>query len=626
MFLKCVFKYQKSSGERVTHYRLVESYRINEQVKHETILHLGTLSELPELEQKKALAFRINELVRQSVTGQAGLFVNSDDHLEQLAHRYFKQIKLKRGLGSSLWKDYHLIDTQTIKNKDVKEAGSEWLCYQALEQLKVAELLSQKGWSDEKIRLALTHIISRASYPASEFKTARWIVENSSVCEITGYPKELITKDKLYGISHQLYALKEDLEKHLSKTTNELFDLDDKIILYDLTNTYFEGAMRESKMAKFGRSKEKRNDARIVVLAVVINMEGFLKYSQIFEGNLSDSNSLQKIIVALSKRTSAHDRKPTIVMDAGISSGENLELLRRMGFNYMCVARGAMSRYQVDSTTEPVTITDKRHQPISLQKVIVEGTSDNFILVESQSKALKEKGIHDGFSVKFEQAINQVKQGLSKKGGIKTPHKVWERIGRVKQKYPRVSNLYQIDSLQDAKGNITDLMCVKKSIDNKEGKYLLRTTLNDRDEKVQWAIYNVIREIEATFRVLKTDLDLRPIYHKTDEASMAHLHLGLLAYWVVNTIRHQIKQKGINHQWKEIVRIMNTQKMVTTTMIDQYEQTIVIRQCSEPTEKVLEIYQALKYKSKPFSRKKFVVPQTEIKKKETLCSQGFSGP
>ena len=133
---------------------------------------------------------------------------------------------------------------------------------------------------------------------------------------------------------------------------------------------------------------------------------------------------------------------------------------------------------------------------------------------------------------------------------------------------------------------------------------------------MQWTIYNTIREIEATFRTLKTDLDLRPVFHKTDEASMAHLHLGLLAYWVVNTIRHQLKQKSINNEWRDIVRIMNSQKIVTTTMENAYDQQIIIRQCSEPTDQVNKIYTALNYKSKPFSRKKSVVPLSEIKKKE----------
>lgn len=615
MFLKCIFKYQKSTGERVVHYRLVESYRINDQVKHETILNLGSLIELPEVEQKKALARRINDLLKQSVTGQSSLFISSCDVVEKMAKMFFNQIRQKQSISQGK-EDYHVVDLQTLENKDVKEVGGEWLCLQALEQLHVREFLVSKGWSHAMIQLVLTHVISRAVYPASELKTASWIKENSSVCELTGYPVELITKDKLYNISLKLFAIREELEKHLGKTTNELFDLDDKIIIYDLSNTYYEGVMKNSKIAKFGRSKEKRNDARLVVLAVVINAQGFLKYSRIFEGNLSDVKSLEQIVEELSKRTSSTGRKPVIVMDAGISSETNLKMLRDKGFDYMCVSRGGINKYEIDINTEPVTINDKKNQPISLQRATVEGLTDNFILVNSYAKALKEHSMSGRLTEKFEQAITDAKQSLYKKSGIKKYNRVWERIGRIKQKYQGAGNLYEIETKQDDKGNVTDITWKQKTTIPKEGKYLLRTTLNEKDEKVQWTIYNTIRKIEATFRVLKTDLDLRPIYHKTDEASMAHLHLGLLAYQVVNTIRYQLKQKEINAQWKEIIRIMNTQKMVTTTMVDKYQQTICIRQCSEPTKQLTQIYKALNYKPRPFTRKKFVVPQTEISKIE----------
>src|SRR5208283_5510858 len=156
------------------------------------------------------------------------------------------------------------------------------------------------------------------------------------------------------------------------------------------------------------------------------------------------------------------------------------------------------------------------------------------------------------------------------------------------------------------------------------GIYLLRTSLDWQDEKTLWDIYNIIREIEYTFRVLKTDLDLRPIYHKTDEASMAHLHLGILAYWLVATIRYQLKQKGFNHDWREIRRIMNKQTCVTTSLDNIRDEVISIRQCIEPSAKVKEIYDLLKYKYVPFIRKKSVVPPAGIFKNETPRPQIFT--
>ena len=623
VFLKAIYKNIKSTGEQVKHYRLVESYRFAGTVRHQTILHAGTLCELPDVEQKRALAIRINELVKESHTGIQSLFV-PEEAVELLAQKFFSQIREKERLDIASGKDYHHIDTDSLKNKNVREAGTEWLCKQALEQLNIPSFLSQSGWPQEQIQLALTHIISRATYPASELRTSQWIKQNSSVCELTGYPVEKITKDKLYEISKKLYDVKDNMEKHLSKCTNELFDLNDSIILYDLTNTYYEGSMRKSKIARFGRSKEKRNDARLVVLAVVINTEGFLKYSQVFEGNMTDSKTLDKIIAELSARTSSIERKPTVVLDAGIATKDNLGLLKKNHFKYMCVSRSGMSKYTVDTSSQPITITDKRKQPITLQKVNVEGSEDTWLRVHSKAKGVKESGMNSRFCERFEQGLTQIKESLDKKSGVKKQEKVWERIGRLKAKYPSTHKHYEVVTRVDKKGVVTNITWNQKPVENKHGYYLLRTDLDQNDEQTQWAIYNVIREIEATFRVLKTDLDLRPIYHKTDDAAMAHLHLGLLAYWVVNTIRYQLKQKGINNQWLDIVRTMNTQKIVTTTMENNYGQQIIIRQCSEPTEEVKEIYSALKYKSQPFTRKKSVVPPPEFENFETQQNQVFS--
>jgi len=212
MFLKVIFKTIKTTGEKKKHYRLCESYRYDNTVRHLTILHLGTLEELPELDQKKALAERINELVKQSYTGKQSLFPPPDQLIEILAQKFFRAIKEKQLLDLAAGKDYHRVDTDSVKNKNIKEVGSDpiaigWLCMQALEQLDIPAFLAGKDWSCEQIQLALTHIVSRATYPASELRTSQWIKENSAVCELTGYPVEQITKDKLYDISKCLYKV-----------------------------------------------------------------------------------------------------------------------------------------------------------------------------------------------------------------------------------------------------------------------------------------------------------------------------------------------------------------------------------------------------------------------------------
>lgn len=616
MFVKPYLKHNRTTGERYTVYKLVEGYRVHGQVTHRIIVSFGRLDELETDEQKKLLGKRIEQLIING--GNTLSTSDADEQIEQLARYFFEEVRRKKRYDINQGKaEWETVNMSTLKNKDAREIGAEWLCKQAVDQLGIGNFLRQSGWGEDQINLAVTHIISRAVYPASELKTVSYIKENSAISEITGFDKGKVTKDKLYGISHKLYSVKDQLEEYLSRRTNELFDLEDKIILYDLTNTYFEGRMQGSRIAKFGRSKEKRSDARLVVLAVVINREGFLKYSNIYQGNMTDCKTLEGIINALSSQTSFSARKPIVVIDAGIATDDNLSMLKNKGYDYMCVSRSSLKAYHADTTATPVQITDKRKQPIELLKVRADGDSDQYLWVKSQAKKMKEDSMNGLLSQRFEQGIQGIQEGISKKGGTKKLNKVYERIGRLKQKYPSVHTWYDITVCDDGNGTATAISCSHKTgeYDNSQsGIYFLRTSIMELDEHTFWSIYNIIREIEYTFRVLKTDLDLRPIYHKTDEASMAHLNLGMLAYWLVATIRYQLKQKGINSDWREIIRRMNTQKCVTTSVVNIKQETISVRQCTVPTKEVKAIYDILNYKYAPFTRKKSVVPPAEILK------------
>jgi len=616
MYIKTIRKYCQTEKATHTYFRLSESYRDEYGfVRQRMVISLGRLPELPDFDKKVLFLERLNELIK----GKPSLFSFKEEKVEQLAQHYYGELKQKKKIdrASDVTDDIDTVKLNTLKNKNIREVGAESLCYQALRQLKIDSYLKARGWDDEQVNLAATHIISRTVYPASELKTVSWIKENSAVCELTGYDIEKVTKDKLYEISKKLYEEKAGIENHLSRCTSELFNLQDKIILYDLTNTYFEGRMKYSQMAKFGRSKEMRKDAKLIVLAVIINAEGFLKYSDIFEGNTSDCTTLKTVITQLNQRAGYTSQKPIIVMDAGIATEENIQFLKDEKYDYLCVSRSNLKDYKADTDSRPVQIYDKKNQPIELLNVRVENDTDNYLWVKSEAKALKENSMNDQFSGRFEEGLRVIQKGIASKGGTKKTDKVWERIGRLKEKYSSTHQYYDITVSDNGKGTATSLVFQKKAgitIDDKAGIYFLRTSLNGKEEQTLWMIYNLIREIEYTFRVLKTDLDLRPVYHKTDDASMAHLHLGLLAYWLVSTIRYQLKLKGINHGWNEIVRILNTQKMVTTTVENTKGDTIQIRQCSEPTEEVRQIYNKLKYPEIPLPRKKSVWHTGEILK------------
>lgn len=619
------------------YYRLVESYRnAADRVCHRTLINAGYLDDI-NTDQLVLIQKLLTEKVEHCNDDLFASQKTDDPLINKYVDEFYSTLIAKKKIDvvskskNQAGKDIQKIDVNSIKNKDVREIGSEWMCDQALAQLQFEKFLEKQGWNDTDINLAKTHLISRAVYPASELRTSKWIKENSSVCEITGTDPDKVTKDKLYRISDKLYQVKDALENHLSVRTNELFDIEDKIVLYDLTNTYFEGRKEHSRLAQFGRSKEKRNDAKLVVLAMVINVEGFIKYSSILEGNMADSNTLEGMINKLRVKTSTSSKKALVVIDAGIATEDNLKMIVSKGYDYLCVSRTDLTKYSIDTDAKTVSVYDNKKRKIELCRVKTDKNNDYYLKVESEAKKLKEHAMNKQFQTRFEEGLQKISDSLTKKGGVKRLDKVYERIGRLKQKYPSIQKYYRIevtelvadDNKKKKKQEHTIASSIKWSvkenieINARSGVYFLRTSLEDHNEDTLWRFYNAIREIEASFRVLKTDLDLRPVYHKNDNSTMAHLHLGLFAYWVVNTIRYQLKSKGVNHGWKEIVRIMNTQKAVTTTAQNVHEQTITIRRCSEPNEKVKEIYQILNYKDRPFTRKKSVVHKTEIKKSLT---------
>lgn len=619
-----------NTGELSGYYRLMESYRDGSgEVRKRTLLSAGFLDDLSG-DELHLIQARLTE----KAMGIEETFFSAFDSekVRRYIDRFYYQMVSDKKIDPVAYKKIEankLVDADTIKNKDVREVGAEWLSLQTLRQLKLDTFLKSRGWNEEQVNLALTQIISRAVYPASELMTSKWIKENSAVSELTNYPVEKITKDKLYNSALKLYSIKNELESFLSTNTNELFDLQDKIYLYDLTNTYFEGEKRSSQLAKYGRSKEKRNDAKLIVLAVVINIEGFIKYSSIYEGNMADCKTLSATIDSLRSATSSASRKAVIVMDAGIATEENLKMVKAKGFDYLCVTRSRLKKYQIASEDTIKTIYDKNESAISLHRVRVENETDYYLRIKSENKAVKERAMHRQFKQRFETGLEIIKSALNKKSGIKREEKVYERLGRLKQKYPSIQKHYEIQVLVNEQKNATDITWLIKNeerLSESHGVYFLKTSLEIENEETIWKIYNTIREIEYTFRVLKTDLDLRPIYHKKDKSTMAHLNLGLLAYWTVNTIRYQLKSKNIHSDWREIVRIANTQKMVTTTAVNTTGKEVWIRKCSEPEKKIKELYQALNYKFYPFTKRKFVVLKPDPENIKSLNLQGFDGP
>ena len=619
MYFKFSLRYNKEKQQSDAYYRLVESYRnADGRVCHRTILNIGFIDDDYTADQLN----QTSRILTDRYEHKQSLFAPTDTAVIDLVETLWKRIIKDKRLDLTLHSlSSRQIDADTLRHSNVREIGAEFICHQTLQELGISKVLADAGFTEEQIQLAATQIVSRAVYPASELKTASWIKENSAISELTGYDYQKITKDKLYESALRLFGVKDQLEQHLSHKTNELFSISDKIVLYDLTNTYFEGQYNGSELAKYGRSKEKRNDAKLVVLALVVNIYGFIKYSAIHEGNMADCQNLSQMIDKLSRCTNTQN--PVVVMDAGIATEENLAMIRAKGYHYLCVSRSKLKDYQAAEGRLTVLLETKSKRQVRLKAVSTNKNTDYYLEVASEDKYETANSMRSQFEQRFELELQKIAQSAERKGGTKKAAKVHERIGRARERYPSVQYYYDIEvSLTPDNQTVTAVNWSKNEqrYAQKEtslGLYFLRTSLLLQDEVMIWNIYNTIREIESSFRTLKTDLDLRPIYHKSDAATMAHLHLGLLAYWVVNTVRCKLKAHGIHSNWQEIVRIGNTQKIITTHGTNLAGANIGVRKCSEPSEQLRNLQSILLLPPKPFTKRKSVVHKPEHKKIET---------
>ena len=659
MYFTSVIRFSPEHGRELPYYKIKESFRdVLGRVHTRVMLTPGYLPDLSTdeiVQVRRGLTFLMEESAL--IPGQQRIFavdprVGCSAKVLGYIDRFWDEI-LSSGRIDASRESYdaaerkarRLIDVDTVKHTDAREAGAENVCLQAIKELQLDTFLRREGWTERRIDATLASLIVRTVYSPSEWEALRLLRENSSAMELlTGRFGDVPTQREVYGAAPSLYALKDRLERHLCRRTDTLFNLTNRVMLFDLTNFYFEGSKQGSAKARFGRSKEKRGDCRLLVLALAVNTEGFIRYSSILAGNTADPAALPHMvenIIAKNPVPSDPDEKVLVVIDAGIATGDNLRLLSEAGYNYLCVSRTKPTGCTLACDGQSVTVLDSRRRPITLAQVAHEEGGDDYLRVNSPSKAMTERSMNRQWRERFETELTKARDALGHKGGTKSYDKVVERVGRARGRYPSVSKYYQIEYVR-SESNPRHMADIRWSItlgDDEAGQrfgtYFLRTNVPTLDEKATWEYYNLIREIEATNRQLKLDLELRPIYHQKDDSSDAHLFFGMLSYWIVNTIRHKLKRKGINHYWTELKRILHTQKAITTEADNALGEPVQLRLCSDPTDSAAELYRALGYNPVPFKRYTVTEPSPppetkicsthgESQKKETATGQPHS--
>ena len=604
MYIRRTTIKSRQTGEPYYTYRLVESIREGGQVRQRTLLNLGRHFEIPR-EQWAALVQRIEQLL----SGQADLIpADLDARWEETAQRYVAQLIRTRASveegRSAQAADYQNVDLDSLELLRPRSAAIEHVALAALRQVGLDKKLASLGFNGPRQAAAIGTLVARMAAPASELATYQWLQEQSALGELIDFDFSGLDLMALYRISDQLLKHKGALEGFLYAQERTLFDFEEVITLYDLTNTYCEGTAKGNTNAALGRSKEKRSDCPLVTLALVLDASGFPKRSEIFAGNISEPKTLAKMLGKLNAEQT--QKAPTVVLDAGIASEENIAWLVEHGYRYLVVSRKRHREFDPDQAS---LIKEEGDLRIQAQRRVNPDTGEVELYCHSSQREKKEQGIAELFAKRFEAALAKLAAGLHKKGTVKRYDKVLERLGRLRENYARAAQYYEVSvDHEEVSGKATAIRWQRtKPIEQTlPGVYCLRTNEDAWDEATLWRTYTMLTDLEAVFRCLKSELGLRPIYHRKTDRVSGHLFISVLAYHLVHTIRFQLKAAGIHLSWEGIRRALAGQDRVTVTLKRADGKTVHIRKATRAEPRQQVIYNALGIGGRPGKTEKTI--------------------
>lgn len=595
MFIRTVYKQNKSSQTKYECQQLVESIRIEKGVRQRLLLSLGKLP-IPKTHWP-SLAKRIEAIIQ----GQTS-FVEPEPEIEKLAQKYAQQLIARHGIAAETT-PFETVDVDSLQNQRVRRIGGEYLGLTFFNKLHLPQCLKACGFSKRQLEIAMLLIIGRLVDPGSERHLHRWAQHLSGLDELIGTDFSRLSLNSLYKVTDLLFDHKDDIETHLRARENDLFALEETIILYDLTNTYLEGQAHANPKARFGHSKEKRSDCRLLTLGLVIDGQGFPKTSQVFSGNRSEPETLLDMIHVLHQKDPTKSQKPTVVIDAGIATEANLQALKPH-YHYIAVSRRKIEVPDIDGY---VVIKETGQNKVEAKRI--EGTEEVFLSCKSTLKQKKERAMQDRFRQNFETQLACLAKSIHKKGCTKRYDKVLDRIGRLKEKYKSIARFYQIhvEEKDGLASRITWDYLQEQAEERFSGAYFLRTDRTDLPEEKIWSIYNMLTHLEDAFRTLKTELLVRPVFHQKEHRSDAHIFITVLAYHLLHSLRTCLAEHDITMSWRLLRDRMSTHCRVTNRFKTKAGDTLFIRKCTEPEDMHKTIYDALAISRAPCKTKRYKV-------------------
>ena len=546
---------KRVAGTEYVYWQLVQSCRSERGPRQQVVAYLGDMEEGQRL--GVALAAR----------GQNG------SHQGSL---------LSEGVESE-WVE---VDASRLRVERVLDFGAYWLGCQLLQKLGLpgfVEGVMGRGreeipWSVMTMVLVLLRLVDHSS----ELRIAQHLFERTALGDLLGIPWQKLNDDRLYRALDRVLPHKAALEKHLKERLGRLFDLQYDLLLYDITSTYFEGECAANEQARFGYSRDKRSDCKQVLIALVVSREGMpLGYEQ-FAGNRADASTVREMVEKIEAQYGKADH--IWVMDRGMVSEKIVQFLRSGGRRYLVgTPRGQLRQFQEElSSQEGWEVIG---EGLSAKLLEGEGGEESFILCRSEARGAKEKGMQERFAGRIEEGLRKLVAGC--RGQKLRPAVVERRIGALLAANSRARGLFRVvvGRREDGGAEIEWEKLEKPArwAQLKEGCYLLRTNAGGGEVRGLWRSYIQLTEAEAAFRIQKSDLGIRPIWHQKEERVAAHILVCFLAYVLWKTLGQMCQAAGLGAEPRKVLDELGAIKMVDVVLPTRSGVELRRRCISRPT-------------------------------------------
>src|SRR5437016_10659316 len=538
MFLRP--NHRGKDGKDHTYWSLVETLRTPNGPRQKTLCYLG---ELNSSAQTRWLT-TVEVFNEQGETQQLKLFPS---HVEppaddpQVARVLLNKVRLERTrqfgsgwLGLELWKRLAL----------------DRFCEEAVD-----EQAAEVPWS----RGAAVLAINRLCAPGSELAIEERWYPSTALDDLVGIEEGKLNDTRLYRCLDRILPHKTKLERHLKQRYGELFGAEFDVLLYDLTSSYVEGAAEKNPLMRRGYSRDHRPDCEQLVIALIVNSEGFPFSYETFDGNRADVSTMETILRMVERKYGQARR--IWVMDRGIVSEENLQAIGSRGGQYLVgTPRRQMKQFEAELLKDDWT----RVRPeVEVKQVVIPQGEETYILCRTSGRKEKEKAIRKRFSNRMEDALERLAKTIAA-GRLKDRNKMERRLGRIQASHPQVNDLYEV-ALRDTAEGVRLHWAIKEDRQVwrglREGAYMLRTNLPSGTAAELWSRYMQLTEAEASFRVLKSELSIRPLFHQLESRVKAHVMVAFLGYALWVTLKHLLQRRPALIPKPAAANVGNTQPL-----------------------------------------------------------------